>query len=644
MSDTSVTQTLSGIYPVYPALAPLDGVAGFLASSGVVPYAEVIAALAQTRQNRSDIGEVLVASGKIDPMIMAEIWAAHLGTARVLLDETPPDPALDALLDPQFCLKHAIVPYTRDGDTLVIATARPGGWGPLVDRLSPDLGPLRPVIVTETEVQNHIANCHRIDLTHRASARVPAAESCRTWGTDMRLRIGAVVLAFATLAALLWIAPTALFLTLTLWACLTLIVASLHKSAALIAHFIARNRAIPAPAKEKRPVVSILVPLFKEQEIAAHLVTRLSRLTYPKDLLDIVLVLEEKDAITHATLAQTTLPPWIRMVTVPAGTPQTKPRAMNYALDFCRGDIIGIYDAEDAPDPDQIDKVADRFARAPPDVVCLQGFLDYYNPRQNWLARCFTMEYATWFRVMMPGLARLGFAIPLGGTTLFFRRTALEQLGGWDAHNVTEDADLGFRLARHGYRTEMIGTTTGEEANCRLWPWVKQRSRWLKGYMVTYLVHMRDPVMLCRQMGLWKFIGMQTHFITALSQFFLAPFLWSFWLILLGLPHPLVGVVDPFWLRTAAYLFLTVEAIGLVAALIAVSGPAHRHLAFWVPSLHFYFPLGVIAAYKALYELIFAPFYWDKTQHGVSLDHQPQTSVEAFQRSGVKLQARHKRL
>ena len=280
----------------------------------------------------------------------------------------------------------------------------------------------------------------------------------------------------------------------------------------------------------------------------------------------------------------------------------------------------------------------------PPDVVCLQGFLDYYNPRQNWLARCFTMEYATWFRVMMPGLARLGFAIPLGGTTLFFRRTALEQLGGWDAHNVTEDADLGFRLARHGYRTEMIGTTTGEEANCRLWPWVKQRSRWLKGYMVTYLVHMRDPVMLCRQMGLWKFIGMQTHFITALSQFFLAPFLWSFWLILLGLPHPLVGVVDPFWLRTAAYLFLTVEAIGLVAALIAVSGPAHRHLAFWVPSLHFYFPLGVIAAYKALYELIFAPFYWDKTQHGVSLDHQPQTSVEAFQRSGVKLQARHKRL
>ena len=145
-------------------------------------------------------------------------------------------------------------------------------------------------------------------------------------------------------------------------------------------------------------------------------------------------------------------------------------------------------------------------------MVCLQGILDYYNPRTNWLARCFTIEYAAWFRAMLPGLARLGFGVPLGGTTLFFRRDKLEELGGWDAHNVTEDADLGLRLARHGYKTELIDTVTQEEANCRALPWVKQRSRWLKGYAMTWAVHMRDPRRLWRELGPRGFIGVQPTF------------------------------------------------------------------------------------------------------------------------------------
>jgi hypothetical protein len=184
---------------------------------------------------------------------------------------------------------------------------------------------------------------------------------------------------------------------------------------------------------------------------------------------------------------------------------------------------------------------------------------------------------------------------------------------------VTEDADLGFRLARYGMRTEMIETTTGEEANCHPLPWIRQRSRWLKGYMVTYLVHMRSPRLLLRQLGLWRFIGYQTHFVTALSQFLLAPVLWSFWLILLDLPHPLDGMLSPPLLGAIAGTFLMVELLSVATGVIAVSGPAHRHLMFWVPTLHFYFPLGVLAAYKALYELIAAPFYWDKTAHGHSL-------------------------
>ena len=372
-----------------------------------------------------------------------------------------------------------------------------------------------------------------------------------------------------------------------------------------------------------------LVPLYREPEVADILIQRLEKLRYPRALLDVLLILEEDDLVTSSALARVTLPPWMRVIPVPDGRPRTKPRAMNYALDFARGQIIGIYDAEDAPDPDQIDRVVARFATAPPELVCLQGVLDYYNPRQNWLARCFTIEYAAWFRVMMPGMQRLGLAIPLGGTTLFFRRAALEKLGGWDAHNVTEDADLGFRLARHGFRTEMIATTTGEEANCHPLPWVKQRSRWLKGYMVTYLVHMRAPLLLLRQLGPWRFLGYQTHFITALSQFMLAPVLWSFWLVLMGLPHPLDGLIPKGPLIAMARLFLLVEILTIASGLLAVSGPAHRHLLFWVPTLHFYFPLGVLAVYKALYELIFAPFFWDKTAHGHSLLARPRRGLLA---------------
>ena len=147
--------------------------------------------------------------------------------------------------------------------------------------------------------------------------------------------------------------------------------------------------------------------------------------------------------------------------------------------------------------------------------------------------------------------------------------------------------------------------------------------------MVTYLVHMRAPLLLLRQLGPWRFLGYQTHFITALSQFLLAPVLWSFWLVLMGLPHPLDGLIPEGPLSVMARLFLLVEILTIATGLLAVSGPAHRHLLFWVPTLHFYFPLGVLAVYKALYELIFAPFFWDKTTHGHSLLATPRRSLLA---------------
>jgi cellulose synthase/poly-beta-1,6-N-acetylglucosamine synthase-like glycosyltransferase len=309
---------------------------------------------------------------------------------------------------------------------------------------------------------------------------------------------------------------------------------------------------------------------------------------------------------------------------VPAGRVKTKPRALNLALDHCRGAIIGIYDAEDAPEPDQIRKVVERFHRRGPDVACLQGVLDYYNPRTNWLSRCFTIEYATWFRLILPGIQRLGLAVPLGGTTLFFRRSVLEELGGWDAHNVTEDADLGIRLYRHGYRTELLDTVTGEEANCRVIPWIKQRSRWIKGYMMTWAVHMRAPGLLWRQLGGWRFAGFQIMFLGTILQFLLAPLMWSFWSIPMGLGHPLTGVLANSDIIAMSTAFILSEAVSITLGIVALRRSGHRISPLWVPTLQLYFPLAALAAYKGLWELLTRPFYWDKTNHGLFDPVEPQ--------------------
>ena len=217
----------------------------------------------------------------------------------------------------------------------------------------------------------------------------------------------------------------------------------------------------------------------------------------------------------------------------------------------------------------------------------------------------------------------MGFVIPLGGTTLFLRREALESIGGWDAHNVTEDADLGLRLARRGFKTELLDTVTEEEANCHIWPWIRQRSRWLKGYMITWAVHMRRPLRLLRELGLWRFLGVQFLFLGTLTQFLLAPLLWTFWAIPLGLSHPFVALMTPTQIYALTAVFLGAEAVSIGVSLYATAGPRHRWLWKWAPTMHLYFPFATLACLKGLWELGVRPFYWDKTEHGHSTRGEP---------------------
>ncbi|WP_299613908.1 glycosyltransferase [uncultured Tateyamaria sp.] len=615
---------LSSPQPVIRQRRPAVPVGRQLVNAGLISQTTLLDALTQQRSLDAPLGEILVAEGHVDPDDVLAALALQHEADRVDLSINPPNSLMAEAIPAQICQRFGIVPWRWIGDALLVATARPDQMNMLRQALDRAPWEVLPVIAPIAQIHEQITALHGDDLAQQAAFKVPEDISCRTWGPKPGQRRGITATVVACILLLCLIVAPAWFVTILFaWGILTLMMSAGLKLLAVLARLVHSMPAHPEPKRrwlpERLPRVSVMVPLFKEERIAEALIKRLSRLSYPKALLDVVLVLEAKDTVTRATLARTELPRWMRVIEVPDdGTITTKPRALNYALDFCQGDIIGVWDAEDAPEIDQIETVVAHFSAADPEVVCLQGMLDYYNSRHNWLARCFTIEYASWWRLQLPGVSQLGLVLPLGGTTLFFRRSVLEELGGWDAHNVTEDADLGLRLARRGYRTELIPTVTYEEANCRAWPWVKQRSRWLKGFFITYCVHMRKPTELLRDLGFLKFMGVQAMFLATVSQFAALPLLWTFWLPAFGLPHPVVTTLGEAVVWPLATLFVAAELLNILIGMLAVSGRAHRHLMPWVLTLPLYFPLGALASYKAIYELVFAPFYWDKTQHGTA--------------------------
>ncbi len=548
----------------------------------------------------------------------AQLAKAH-GTTVINPLQDLPDARLIAAWEPHLCLRDRVLPWRRMGGAVVVLVSDPLDFDAHLDGLTNVFGAVRMAITTDHLLQKAVPHLFDGVLTQRAETRVPDAVSSRTWNAKLMLTLS-VAFGVATIA-LFVTSPLLGFALLSLWAVITLLANSLLKAAAaVVGVFSAPTRSQTLPlAPAELPSITVLLPLYKETAIATQLLERIKLFDYPRDRLDVCFVLEADDETTQDSLAAAALPDWIRPIVVPKGTLKTKPRVMNYALDFAKGDIVAVYDAEDAPAPDQLRLVAQHFANRSERVACLQGVLDYYNAPANWLTRCFTLEYAAWFRVILPGLERLGMVVPLGGTTLFFRRHVLESLGAWDAHNVTEDADLGVRLARHGYRTELIATTTQEEANGRAWPWIKQRSRWLKGYAITYGVHMRDPGQLYRDLGARRFWGFQVLFAGTLSQFLLAPVLWSFWVIPFGIPHPMATLLigEVFWAVVAC--FILSELTNMFAHALGVTKASKMWLIKWIPTLHLYFPLAAVAAYKGLYELTWKPFYWDKTTHGVLL-------------------------
>lgn len=613
-----------------PVARPREPLGPILMAGSAISAERLREARAISQQQDSPLADVLLARGFVtEAGLMAALsrqWQVPLAD----LERTPPDPRLIDRMGVPFWVTHAAAPLASAGGATVIATARPDGFAALAERLVPLLGPVVMALASESDIASSLAARRRTRLIRAAETRVAPHLSCRTRNEPRLMRW--LLAGLALLAGGLLLAPAGVLMALVGLSLLAMVSSTALKAAACFAEFRAQRSPVAAPPirlRPSRPIVTVMVPLFAESDIAGRLINRIGRQTYPPERLDILLVVEEGDRITRAALACTHLPHWMRVIAVPDGPIRTKPRAMNHALNFAKGSLIGVWDAEDDPDPDQIEIMVRRFDEVGPDVACLQGILDYHHSRHNWLARCFTVEYAAWFRAQLPGVARLGLVVPLGGTTLFFRRDALEELGGWDAHKVTEDADLGLRLARAGYRTELVATVTHEEPNARPLKWIRQRSRWIKGYAVTWGVHMRDPLQLWRDLGPRRFWAVQVQFLGSILQSLLAPVLWTFWIKTAGLAHPLDPLLGPWLLRLMAAAFILSEAVNISVGLWVTRGAEHRHLRPWVPTLHFYFPLAALAAWKALYEVIVRPFWWDKTDHGVIPDGPVHDAVAA---------------
>jgi cellulose synthase/poly-beta-1,6-N-acetylglucosamine synthase-like glycosyltransferase len=369
----------------------------------------------------------------------------------------------------------------------------------------------------------------------------------------------------------------------------------------------------------KLPIYTVICALYGETAVVDDLVAAIRALDYPPEKLDVKFVLEADDPATRSALLRLNLGPPFEIIIAPPIGPRTKPKALNVALPFARGAYTVVYDAEDSPEPDQLRRALDAFHKGGSPLACVQASLTIDNTADNWLAGMFTANYAGQFDVFLRGLAALHLPFPLGGSSNHFRTAALRKAGGWDPYNVTEDADLGIRLYRLGYRAATISSATYEEAPARFVPWLKQRSRWYKGWMQTWFVHMRRPNRLVRELSPAGAIAFQIFFATNVLAALIHP------LFMAGLGFTLYARSTP-WANTvlenAAPIFVTSLLSSYASTiLLDLIGLRRRRLLgnAWVlvlTPLHWF--LLSLAAWRALFQLIYDPQRWEKTEHGLA--------------------------
>jgi glycosyltransferase XagB len=617
------------------ALSPSDRALGdLLVGQRVITLAQLDEAVAVAERWNVRLGDALLSRNWMDARRYYEAYAQNFDLPFVDLIREPPERDLLQVADTDLYTLRLTMPWLRRDGRLLIATAEPGPetvlfarerWGDEIEF----------VVVSKFDIVFAVQTVFGEALSRRAVFEL--AEFDPHMSARTVLTSGQMMVAYA--------AVTAIMIGLAFAPFASLIALNIAVSVFYLGNFIFKGIlvslgggrsaevdetvAIEARAlrEEELPVFTVLVPMFREAKMLPQLAQALRNLDYPLGKLDIKIVLEANDRDTIEAARSLGLEGVFEIIIVPRSLPQTKPKACNFALRFARGKYLVIYDAEDRPEPDQLRKVVATFRRSPPNTACLQCRLNYHNASENWLTRMFTLDYTLWFDQVLPGLERLGMPIPLGGTSNHFRIDVLRELHAWDPFNVTEDADLGIRIGERGYRVGVVDSTTYEEASCRTGQWVRQRSRWMKGYMQTLLVHTRRPLQLIRKTGLLGFLGFVFFIGGTVLAGLLNPVFWAFygiWLVARAADF------DPLFPQFLLFLCLFNLLAGNGAfTYLVMLGPIRRGWLNLIPfsfTLLAYWVLISVAAYRGLWQLIRDPFYWEKTQHGLSRHGAPQLS------------------
>ena len=575
---------------------------------------------AELRAERVGTGadRALIAMGALDEDAYVRALATGLGVPFAELDDLPREacPLSDTRLIEAAAAGIAIL-ATEDGPAWLIAPRHLAARR-LIELIGGGKAPSRHFRLTTTarldRFVQRAAGAAWAEQAANGLARerplVSAAPLHRrhAWRTRLALMLALTAVSLGFAAAPL-AAEAVLALFFIAWLALRLATALVPRP---------RERPPAARADRDLPVYTVIAALYREARSIRGLLHAIERLDYPREKLDILLAVEADDRETRAAIADYAGPLPLRIVVVPAGKPRTKPRALNAALAFARGHYTVVYDAEDRPEPDQLRLAEAAFAINDDRLACVQARLSIDNTDDGWLARIFTAEYTGQFDVFLDGLGALGMPLPLGGSSNHFATAVLREAGAWDAWNVTEDADLGMRLARLGLRAAMINSTTYEEAPSRLMPWLRQRTRWFKGWMRTWCVHMRRPFALWRELGPRGFVGFQL----SVGGNVLAALLHPLFLFA-SIAGACAGA--PVWTAGDAVL-VTLYVVSVLSgyassSVLCTIGLSRRGLtrnAWVLLSMPVHWLLLSWAAWRALYQLLTAPYAWEKTEHGLA--------------------------
>ncbi|MGV8854094.1 MAG: glycosyltransferase family 2 protein [Devosia sp.] len=596
-----------------------------LVDQGHLKLLDLAAATRQSVEWGHGLSHVLIAGGHVRRMRYYLALAEVSGVPFVNLLETPSDPAVIDAQDRFDYTERNITPWRMQAGLMLVAATTVSdenrAWA------QARYGDAYAFVITSPyDILWQTQQIFRAQDSHRAREGLyewkpeHSAKFTVTKAQKVSILAGLCLLAVALVAAptltatwLMSVATAVYTLTFVFKFVLTWVGSSRRADIAI------SDEAVASLVDRDLPTYTVLVPMYREAKVLPLLAQALRALDYPASKLEVKLVLEEDDDETIEAAKLLDLPGNFEIIRVPPSQPKTKPKACNYALQFCRGEFLTIYDAEDQPEPDQLKKAVLAFATSEASLVCVQARLNYFNRSENWLTKMFTLEYSQWFDFLLPGLDALKVPIPLGGTSNHFKLAALRQVNGWDPYNVTEDADLGIRLAQEGFSVGVINSTTYEEANGVLSSWIKQRSRWIKGYMQTWLVHMRHPVHLYRSLGPVGFFSF--HFFIGAPAFtvLLNPILWGITALMYGAGQEPFGWLFPEPFGTLALFNLVVGNLFLVYfGVVAALKRRYYDLVVVGLTLPLYWVLHSIAGYKALKQLVTNPHYWEKTEHGTS--------------------------